>query len=350
MYKLGFIMNNQYNVSLIIEDSLCSKIYAPEIEKLKENFYSKFTTVKEYIFKEQDKKLVLDNVDAQDNHLVFIISSTCSPIWNNDEMYNFIEKIQSSSLVNIINLLPERMWRNLPMDTRSDIVSTLPSGIKNNLQIEKQLLEFMQPEDLNDCVLLPHATIDAVDELLSIIRNGGTVNNACLYKRSPFIPYANTSEITPAHKVATYRQMVSQDDYSLAIYFSIADSFTISDIDFVRQHMLPSSDKSSIAAFMLGGLIEKAPAINNDQIAFEQTSLINEKTPQAYSLTMSYSGPRTLSVEPEQRYKIKESLSAELFRALRYSEEHAIKVLLHEKKNQDAMNDYANEIKAKPKM
>lgn len=352
--------NPKYNVILLIEDSISPKIWKQEVEILKEKFNNnnKFNTIKNYTFKTEDKKLVIEKTTIDsiissnkntENNLVFVLSDTCSKIWRNNEVYNLLNELQNNSLVSIINLLPKSMWRGLAIETSTEIKTNLHIGTQNNIQIERQLPLpwYLEQEDLDILLLFPMTNIDEADNLINTIVNGGKVSNAGFYKNIDDLELINNpiiKETTASEKVSLFRSKTYQEGCSLAAYFSIVDSFTISDVDFVRKHMLPKSDKSVIAQLFLGGILDKAePIENSNTLEYEEHTIINKDTPQAYSLSISYSGPRSTPLKPEdieQRYKLKEGLSEELRKSLRYSEEHAIKVLMQEKKRQDFNKEY----------
>lgn len=106
-------MKNQYNVTVLIEDTGCTRLYNPEIENFKQNISDKFDShnVQYYKFTGKNDQILIDSSykqsNSSDNNLVFIVATGTSTIWGNGEIYNLIENLQTCALVNIINVIPK---------------------------------------------------------------------------------------------------------------------------------------------------------------------------------------------------------------------------------------------------
>lgn len=134
----------------------------------------------------------------------------------------------------------------------------------------------------------------------------GKVNNMMLFDESNLDDKLET--FTDKEKEAYYKNKMNKfqygsaiDGYQLAAYFSIIEDFTVSDMKFVQQHMLPESKKEILINFALSNLVE---SINSDD------------------------------KKSEPRYKINEGLSLILKRSLRNRDAKVVELLLKEKNSQ----------------
>lgn len=353
-----------YNATLILEDTISSKIWSEEITQLKEKFLKdyNFNSVQILNIAKADKLSIVDQnlqpIKIENNlignDLVFFVTDAVSNVWHNGQINTLVEQINNKCLVSVINILPKKMWQRTSLNVDSSIVTTIPKNIKNNLQIVAALPDYMEAEDMNVFLTLPTANIDKVNELLNIISKGGVIPTTSLYiGEASTLEFGREESMSVAQRQEmAYRMSSTQDSYSLAVFFSNVKSFTLSDINFVKDHMLPGTDKSIIAEMMLGGITEKALPLTDDRIEFEQNSTFGKGTENEMSLKMTYSGPKTIPTNPQEvepRYTMKEGVGEILIKSLRYSEENAVKLLLKEKSNQDNRMQYDKEVEVEVK-
>lgn len=318
--------SHNYNVIVMIENTVSSKIWKEEIEQLQNNFtdQNEFETIHIYHFDKNDNKnLVVKNsnneiVDIQKslkekNNLVFIVSDVCSTLWHNNQAYKTIQSLSEKSLVSIINILPKSMWRGLSVDTFLEVKSTLPLNIKNNAEIINKVPSYLDSEELEHIIIMPMVELHETDKLFKSIINGGTIQSTFLYDDNLSLSRDSNQQPQSAKNQAnSYMSRVFQPAVNLATYFSNVDTFTISELDFVRKQMLPETDKSTVAQFLLGGIVDKENINNN-------------------SFIVSYSDSKDKLLEQEIRYKMKPGIAQEFKRFLNNYEDTKVQLLLKER-------------------
>lgn len=288
-------MQNKYNVILLVEGTPCAEIYNEEIEAFKQTLSHNVNvaSVESFQFKNENNKIVIDD-DCKElltDNLVFVISSGTSAIWKNGEMYNTLEDLQSTALVNMVNLLPKKLWDKTGLDTYSHLI-TVSSEIKNNNNIINTLPYLISKAQFDNSLILPTTDINNANKLLSTIIDGGIVDNVVLYKGNQHIvSYNPTDTLNTNQEIKAYRALCSDNAFSLAMHLSVLDSFSMSDMKKVQEYMLPGTDKLVLAECMLGNIIE----INSDN-----------------------------------NYKIKDNIRQELRDTISLSKTHAIKLLMKE--------------------
>lgn len=311
-------MTNQYNVTLLIEDNACALIYASEIESFTQalSYNTNILNVDYYKFKSENNKLVLDtSYDTANNEtsLVFIVSSATSTIWKNGEIYNLLENLQSNALVNIINLLPKKMWEKTSLDTYSNLITIDPT-VQNNNKINNTLPYLISKDEFDNSLIVPIIEINKADKLLATIIEGGKVDNALLYSGVQHIPsYTSSEQLSTNQEIKNYRVLCSDEAFSLTMYLSVLKSFTISDMQYIQEYMLPGTNKSVLAECMLGGVVE-------------------------------------INADTDSSYKIKDNIKEELSNTISATKAYSIKLLMKELTNTEFDKDYKSEEQNKFKM
>lgn len=328
-------MNNlhNYNLILMIEDTVSSKIYKEEIEQLKDNLNNQhdFLSVTVYHFdKNKNEKLVVKDsqeqiVDIKEdipekNNLVMIVSDVCSKIWHNNQVYETINSLSENSLVSIINVLPKIMWRGLAVDTFLEVKSTLPVNIKNNEQIINKVPSYLDAEELEHIIIMPMVQLQDTEKLLYAINNGGQIQTTYLYDDNLSLLIEHNQQPQSVKKlIHQYTARVFQPAVSFAQYLSDIESFTISDLEYVRKHMLPDTDKSVVAQFLLGGIVDKYEVINSClKVSYSESTAKPSVTPQE-----------------QTRYKIKSDVAEQFKKFLNSNDNDKVKLLLQEKLNEN---------------
>lgn len=321
-------MNNQanYNLILLIEDSVSSKVWKEEIEQLKEKVLHQedFSSVQIYHFdKNKNEQLVVksDNNEIvnvqeslkQKNNLVIIVSDVCSKIWHNNQVYETINNLSKKSLVSIVNILPKDMWRGLAVDSFLEVKSTLPVNIQNNSEIINKVPSYLDQEELDHIIIMPMIELHETDKLLNSVKNGGSIQTTYLYDDNLSLLIDNNQKPkTVKEQMKHYTARVFQPAVMLAQYFSEVESFTISDLEYVRKNMLPDTDKSTVAQFLLGGILDKEE--NNDN-----------------ALIVSYPEAKSKNENYETRYKMKPGIADEFKRFTNNYDTDKVKLLLQQK-------------------
>lgn len=315
---------NNYSVTLLIEDNSASEVWQNEIEQFKNKLIadSQFTEITTYTFqgneklllKDKDKQLVTNiKENTNENNLVFVISDAASMLWKNGEVYNILDQFKLNSLVSIINLLPQHMWMIHEIEATSSFLTTIAPHAKTNKQA---IIENPYYEPTDSGTFFPIGSIEEVNTFLYTLLHGGETQSAQVFKNNmPIKDNPNKEKMLPSEKsVYKFRHSVSNEAYYLAAFLSGTQSFTISDVDFVRQHMLPSTNKNILVEFVTGGILELYPNIDSNK---------------------------------ETRYKMKEGINNLLLRSLRHTDDQAVQLLLKEKQLQGIKLDIGASVKFK---
>lgn len=321
-------IKSKYNITLLVENCISAEIWKPEIEDFKNklNIDSQFNTINNYNFNMGENLLIKDENNniinlleqkTNENNLVLIISDARSMLWKNGELYTVLNELKNTSLVSFVSLLPTSMFMVQSIGNHGGIRSDIIGGSQNNNQItiDEEEKEFINPNSL----VLPSTNITQIDNLLDTLINGGALENIQVFKNNIFKAKKNSREQTPeeiAEQIyKRYDQLClsvssSIEPFQLAAFFAIEESFTLSDLDFIRQKMLPDSNKNLLSQVMVGGIVEKVNA-NNE----------------------------------EQRYKMKEGVDKILRRSLTRTEHNIFKLLLDEKNTQNSENSKTKKIR-----
>lgn len=326
-------MDNKYNVSLLIEDNFISEVFKEEINQVKEKL-QQLSNIKEfntYTLTGLDKLQVLNDnheavnlVDKKSNdnetHMVLVISDNNSVLWNNKEAYDFLNALKEHSLVGLVayERLDPLKERSIEMETKV-YFDVLPNAKSNKDMKVDEDNSWGRMEDYPHGLFLPSARIDNVDELLNGFMNHAQVDSVMIYDNIHHENFYKTiQKLTEKNDVTYFERKLNKykcgagvNGYQLAAYFSIVDSFTVSDMKFVQQHMLPESTKQTLMHFALSSMVDK---VDSD-------------------------------IDAEQRYKIKQGLCPILHRSLRDKDANAVELLLKEKNTYMSNVDNKNKLK-----
>lgn len=313
-------MENKYTISLIIEDNFVSEVFKEEIEQVKEKLQqlSNIKQLNTYRLTGNDNVILLNEnqetvnlldrkSSKNETHLVLVISDTNSLLWNNTQAYNFFNELKEISLLGLISY--ERLD---PLKERSINMSTqiyfdiLPNARTNlDMKVDNET-SWAMIEDYPHGLFLPSATLGNVDELFNEFTSAGKVGSVMIYDNIHHRNFYNAIKNLKGEKklnydekkMDRYRYGADVNGYQLAAYLSILDDFTVSDIKFLQQHMLPESNKNTLNYLALSSLVDKVDSDN---------------------------------VYTEKRYKIKEDLCPILQRSLRNKDANAVELLIKEK-------------------
>lgn len=299
---------SKYSATLLIEDNIISEVLQNKIEQLKEKLNGDpyFASVDTYKFKGREKLELTDEnnniVDNfKNNNVVFVISDLSSVIWRNTVMHSFLSELKDNALVNLITYWNKDPLKPCAVETETQATMSISVGAKNYKNSSPELPPYMY-KYYSESLFLPTATLETVPQLIHDVVHGGTVETAQIFKENmiPANMINHDAEKVAESKLNRFRYNTSLETYQLAAYFSEIESFNMSDVEFVQQHMLPGTSTKILNDFMTAGLIEHAA--NNT------------------------------ATEPQ--YKVKEDISKVLMRSLRNKDADAVELLLQEKRSQ----------------
>lgn len=325
--------NQKYNVSLLIEDNIVSEVFQKEIAQVKEKLQQlpNVTELNTYKLTGSDTLKVLNDnheivnlSDKKSNEnitqLVLVISDNNSVLWNNTEAYNFLNELKENSLVGLVGYehLDPLKERSIEMETKV-YFNVLPNAKTNKDMKVDEENSWGRIDDYPHGLFLPSARLDNIDELLNGFMNNGQVNTVMIYDNIHHENFYNTiKKLTENKDVKYFERKLNKyacgagvNGYQLAAYFSVIDDFTVSDMKFVQQHMLPESTKDTLMHFALSSMVDK---VDSD-------------------------------INAEQRYKIKPGLCPILHRSLRNKDANAVEILLKEKNTYISNLDNKNKLK-----
>lgn len=131
--------------------------------------------------------------------------------------------------------------------------------MKNNASIINELPFLISKDEFKDSLIIPMTDINHTNQLMDAILKGGKVDNILLYKGDHSVPTFKSQEIiTTNQEITSYRALCSDEAFSLTIYLSVLDSFTLSDMQLIKEHTLPEADKSVLAQCILSGMVESS--------------------------------------------------------------------------------------------
>ena len=211
--------------------------------------------------------------------LVLLVSDLVSPVWYHSETYILLHQWRQKGMVNLLQLLPERLWPrttlgqhnclklNAPVRLASNQNLTVISSSKN--QGSSEYGEFKLP-----VVCLEPNILEQWSKLLMGVGNNQSVG----YGIKPHPNYPKSSQvynITAAERVERFQQIASPNATKLAELLS-AVLVTLPVIRVIQYTMLPNFNQGHVAEVLMGGLFKPlnktvtvTPNINPDEVEFE---------------------------------------------------------------------------------
>lgn len=327
-------MDKKYNVSLLIEDNFVAEVFQEEINQVKEklqqlpnvkklNIYKLTGSDTLQVFNENYESVNLLDKKSNDNsiEMVLVISDNNSVLWNNKQAYDFLNPLKENCLVGLVSYerLDPLKERSIEMETKI-YFDVLPNAKSNkDMKVDEENSWGHGVEDYPHGLFLPTARLDNIDELLNGFMNNGKLDVVMIYDNIHHENFYKTIKNLKDEKKSEYYEKklnrykygAGINGYQLAAYFSIVDSFTVSDMQFVQQHMLPESTKQNLMHFALSSMVEKVDS----------------------------------EVGDEPKYKIQPGLCPILHRSLRDKDANAVELLLKEKNNYISSVENKNKLK-----
>lgn len=325
-------MENKYNITLLVEENFVSEVFKEEINQVKEKLQqlSNIKQLNTYTLTGLDQLQVLNDnhesvnlLDKKSNdketEIVLVISDNNSVLWNNKQAYDFLNTLKENCLVGLLGYerLDPFKERSIEMETKI-YFDVLPHAKSNKDMKVDEYNSWGSMEDYPHGLFLPSARLDNIDELLNGFMNNGKLDVAMIFDNIHHENfYKIIKKLTEKNDMAYFERKLNKyaygagvNGYQLAAYFAVRDDFTVSDMQFVQQHMLPESTKDTLIHFALSSMVDK---VDSD-------------------------------INSEQRYKIKPGLCPILRQSLRRQHAHAVDLLLKEK-NTDISIENKNKLK-----
>ena len=211
--------------------------------------------------------------------LILLVSDLVSPVWYRSETYTLLQQWRQKGMVNLLQLLPERLWPrttlgqqnclklNAPVRLASNQNLTIISSSKN--QESSEYTEFKLP-----VVCLEPNILEQWSKLLMGVGNNQSVGYGIKAYRNYFSKLSQV-EITAAERVERFQQIASPNAAKLAEFLS-AVLVTLPVIRVIQYTMLPNFNQGHVAEVLMGGLFKPlsetvtvTPNINPDEIEFE---------------------------------------------------------------------------------
>lgn len=300
-----------FDLSLVIEDCTSAELRKQALGELANIFrrYSGLRSVSCYRLGgsgaltlsalEGAAELGIEHLIRNDRrHLVMFASDGTSPRWRDGSVQNFLSALGSMTSVSLLQLLPRPAWRHtLTGDPEVELHASRPGEPNGHLQVT--LPWWSEADSGERAIPLPVLGFDAgaigTWARGTSARGGTSMPGILITPPAAAIPAtapAGQSELSAARQVSRYRNMASGAAYQLAVFLSRIDPLTVTIMRLVQRTMLPNAGDGELAEFILGGLVTRLPASGQDG--------------------------------SERLYRFREGVSAELFKALRYSEEETV--------------------------
>lgn len=335
--------NKKLNHVVIIKDERTDFLWKEEFE----NIYAQLnnnTSINKLSILDLTKQNEQLSLKSGDNNVELEQIKDSTVLFVTDGAFNLksflvqdmLTQLSSDNMVSVINVMPERNWRNLATGT-TEVETTITVKNKNNKQIKTTYPHYYKednanPQDIYLTVPMIPAKTETIDNLLKTITEGGKVAGILIPTAEEYINYVKnpghlsfeysgrkkpeTPELIAAEKVATFRHMASPQSYTLAILLSMVDSFTINDMKIVQNQLIAESTNAHIAELYLGGILQ---IVDKEQPKNEHTEFI-----------------------------FQQGIAKELFRSLRYSEEDKMLKILPQLSMMKKLSQNKQENKNKP--
>jgi hypothetical protein len=304
-------------LSLVIEDCTSASLRARALSELaahlrlqgglrRVDVYRLAGSSEMRVTTESGAEVGLTRLTREDSsHLVLFATDGTSLRWRNGVAPAFLHAVGARSSVSILHLLPQDAWPHTLVGP-PDLVLHAGHPGEANRRMRFQTPHWIAAEEVAACLPVPVLGMEADDMARwarTVSARGGAGMPGVLI--APAVPVqtpepagtdkagrAPAPDPGSAERVARFRQMASQAAFDLAVFLSPADALTIPIMRLVQRTMSPNGGDGELAEFILGGLVVPT---------------------------------RQPSDGGEQVYRFRDGVAAELFRALRYSEEHTIR-------------------------
>ena len=279
--KINYSPNPRFLEWLLVET-----IYSPTLELSWLVIYSYLTYLKEglpelnegiELFSYDDPKMRSYPPEAINGKgkdtLILLVSDFVSPAWYRSEMSILLRQWGRKGMVNLLQLLPERLWSRTVLGQQNCLQLKATQKIKQNTKLIRLSKE---KKTLDNQFKLPVTSLETerLEEWSKFLMGIG--NNQCIgYGISPLKrPYTKFSnEISPQERVTRFQSIASPTSLKLAELLS-AVLVTLPVIRVIQYTMVPQANQSHIAEVLMGGLFKPltetvTPNINPDEIEFK---------------------------------------------------------------------------------
>lgn len=311
------LKERRFELSLVIEDCTSAGLRARALSELAANLrqqgglrsvdvYRLAGSSEVHLMTESGAEVGLTRLArVGGRHLVLFATDGTSSRWRTGIAPAFLHAVGARSSVGILHLLPRDAWRHTLVGTPDLLLHAGHPGEANrHMRFDRP--HWIDADDLAPYLPVPVLGVDTEDMARwarTVSARGGagmpgvllapavpmwSADSDCTEKSVP----PSTPEPEAAERVARFRQMASQSAFDLAVFLSPMDALTIPIMRLVQRTMSPSGGDGELAEFLLGGLVVPVRPSDGDG---------------------------------EQVYRFHDGVAAELFRALRYSEEHTIR-------------------------
>lgn len=311
------LKERRFELSLVIEDCTSASLRAGALSELAANLRQQggLRSVDVYrlaggsevrVTTESGAEVGLARLAREDGrHLVLFATDGTSSRWRTGAVPAFLHAVGARSSVGILHLLPRDAWPHTLVGAPDLLLHAGHPGEANrHMRFDRP--HWIDADDVAPYLPVPVLGMDTEDMARwarTVSARGGagmpgvllapavpawTADSCGVEKSAP----SPAPEPGAAERVARFRQMASQAAFDLAVFLSPMDALTIPIMRLVQRTMSPSGGDGELAEFILGGLaVPTRPASDGG----------------------------------EQVYRFRDGVAAELFRALRYSEEHTIR-------------------------
>lgn len=240
-------------------------------------------------------------------HLLLFATDGASARWRSGAAQAFLHAASARASVAILHLLPRDAWQHTLVGEPDLVLHGTRAGDLNRY-FRYELPYWIDAAHAAASLPVPVIGMDSADMARwarTVSARGGSGAPGVLVaplrkeeKAAPAEPAQRPPVDEPGaeERVARFRQMASPAAFDLAVFLSLMDAMTIPIMRLVQRTMSRNGGDGELAEFILGGLV-----------------------------VPTRPGP----AGDEQLYRFRPGVAAELFRALRYSEEHAIRRQLH---------------------
>ena len=248
---------------------------------------------------ENGSVLNMHQLRRSDRHeIVLFATDGTSSRWRNGGAQAFLHLAGGQAAVSILHLLPRSAWCHTAVGEPEVLLHARHVG-ETNSHHQYHLPQWMENSVASASMPVPVIGFDSASIAqwanFASLRGAASIDGVLVAPppNSQFKVMPETeSETNAAQQTARFRQMASPDTFELAVYLSAVDPLTIPIMRLIQRSMAPETGDAELAEFLLGRLV--------------------------------FPTPPALATG-ETLYRFHEGVRTELNRALRYSEETAIR-------------------------
>lgn len=216
--------------------------------------------------------------DPTGRRIIVILSDCVSPIWENGEIANLLTMWEKTGIISLVQMLPQILWPRTMLFSLQEVQVRLAGSVISNSNLKILRDSVLDESRQIKGIPLPILLLDpiAIYQWAKLISGNTSIDLPAIIpakiEDEVFTGHSGQESLSAVKTINLFRSAASTNAWQLSIFLS-AVPLSLPIMRLVQQIMLPDSSMSTLAEFLLSGLIVRSnstyPIQNSDQLRYE---------------------------------------------------------------------------------